>query len=149
MAQAISEMAKRKALRKFVKRRRLPAWTKGIIKRREPKPILPYLGAHSSEPHAILMKALWEKGYPAQAEVSMGGGRAYLGGSVVDVYIPVMKTVARVQGDYWHSNMQAQARDDARAIYLKAEGLRVVDVWERDIYTRLDWVIEQVIGWRR
>jgi len=106
---------------------------------------LPYLDTHTSKPEAILIKELLRRGIPAQSQVPIGGGHK-LGGAVIDIYIPTNKVGVRIQGDYFHGIAEARRRDAAQYIYLAGLGLRIVDIWERDIYQRLDWVINQITG---
>jgi hypothetical protein len=110
--------------------------------------VLPYLGPMASLPAKHLAKELMRRGYEIQAEVPMAGGTSTAGGMVVDIQIPAMKLVIRVQGEYWHTRAGIQSRDDAEALYLKGKGLRVVDVWVWDIDHRLDWVLTYQIGIR-
>ena len=109
---------------------------------------LPYLGPYASTPARKLARALIQHGYSIEAEVPFAGGNKYEGGMVVDFYLRSMKTVLRVQGTYWHTRPGSSARDDSQSFYLRAHKLRVVDIWESDINTRLDWVLEYQIGIR-
>ncbi len=109
-------------------------------------PPLPYLGPFASTPARILALRLVQMGYALRGEVPFGGGNQMRGGMIADIYIVNLRTVVRVQGEYWHRQPGAQARDDAQAIWLRARRLRVVDVWTWDILHRLDWVIREQIG---
>ena len=112
---------------------------------------LPYLGPYSSLVARLLTKRLMQLGYAVEAEVPFFGGRSVKGGQVADIFIRNMGnngTVVRVQGEYWHRREGSEARDDAQSLLLMSRGIRVVDVWENDIKTRLSWVIEQLIGRR-
>ncbi len=110
---------------------------------------LPYLGPYASIPQRILTQALIRRGEKVSYEVPFAGGRSKAGGMVVDIWLPNRGRrgmVIRVQGEYWHRTGNATAKDDAQSLYLRARGIVVIDVWERDILTRLKWVLETQMG---
>ena len=56
------------------------------------------------------------------------GGRMH-----VDIYIPSIRTVVEVDGQYWHSRRGAKGRDYRRDIVVKSFGYVVVRLPEEDI----------------
>jgi hypothetical protein len=113
------------------------------------EPNIPDLGPFASIPQRILTAALQKRGERVEFEIPFAGGRSKLGGMVLDLWLPnrgPAGTAIRVQGDYWHSLDPTRAQDDAQATYLRSRRIQVVDVWERDILQRLDWVLTQQIG---
>jgi len=110
------------------------------------EPALPELGPYSSLPEKIFARALMQRGIPFMTQVSVAGGRQAIGGFVLDFVLYTLGLVVRIQGDYWHTREGAIAKDAAQALLLKSRGQRLVDVWEHDILTRLDWVLREQIG---
>lgn len=83
---------------------------------------------------ARVAQALERLGYMFVPQVSFFGGGGWPGGSRVDFYLPNENTIIRVQGPF-HETLQAQARDTANAIALKAAGKLVVDIWHYEAET--------------
>ena len=68
-------------------------------------------------------------------------GRCYY-----DFYLPALETVVEVDGDYWHGNpkkykklnnqqKQIKKRDYEKELVLKENNLKLIRVWESDLYT--------------
>jgi hypothetical protein len=90
-------------------------------------------------PERIILKWLMIHEVAFEAQWAFGGGRRELGGAVIDfvVYGLADRPIAlRVMGEYWHGQQgpNHQARDDAQAARLRADGYLVVDLWEEAIY---------------
>ena len=56
-----------------------------------------------------------------------------LGSAKVDFVIPDRNLLLRVMGSYWHSGLEAKARDELSKERLMGEGWIVVDLWEPDL----------------
>ena len=56
-----------------------------------------------------------------------------LGSARVDFVIPDRNLLLRVMGSYWHSGLEAEARDRLGKEGLMAQGWIVVDLWEDDL----------------
>jgi very-short-patch-repair endonuclease len=61
---------------------------------------------------------------------------------VVDAYLPDNNTIVQVDGDYWHNLARVQKKDKSFNAYAKVCGIRVVRLWEHEIYED----IEKCIG---
>lgn len=72
--------------------------------------------------------------------------QASIGHFIVDAYVPALKLVIEVHGDYWHCNPTVYPdgpqnaiqrkdikRDRAKRTYLHRHGYQLVELWERDI----------------
>ena len=81
---------------------------------------------------------------------------------IVDFYLPNHNAIIEVFGDYWHGNpdkygnqegktplnenqKRQQGKDKARINYLKKCGYKVFVVWENDIYTDINKVMNKII----
>jgi DNA mismatch endonuclease (patch repair protein) len=112
-----------------------------------------------TKPELLLRRALWEKGYRYRKN------RGDLPGSP-DIVFPSARVIVFVDGDFWHGkNWKARqaklkrghnaeywirkieaniARDLERTCDLRAAGWIVLRVWESDISTNIDTVIQCV-----
>ena len=63
------------------------------------------------------------------------GGRYETGGAVVDVIIYDLRLAWRIQGDYFHTQINKQATDSVQRELLEAQGWTVVDIFGSDLET--------------
>jgi len=102
-------------------------------------------------PEFLVWKWLRDKGYQPDIDFrfqsSFFGGRLDLGGLVADFVIDaqIPPLVIRVQGDYWHRLPGRAARDFFEMVRLLELGFSVVDVWEDDLMTRLDFTMNEAM----
>ena len=75
-----------------------------------------------------------------------------LGSAVVDFVIADRNLCWRIMGGYWHSSLEAQARDELGKERLMNEGYIVVDLQEKDLTDaniertlRLAWMGQEVL----
>jgi len=118
-------------------------------------------GAVGTLPELCTMEWLERKRTPYEFQSAQMGGRRIAGGAVIDFLVDISAAgwyVWRVQGEYWHSGMETEARDEAQAerlMRLRIGGrpvAAVVDLWELDIYDRYPTVFELAeagVGMRR
>jgi len=104
----------------------------------EEEPILP--GLVATLPEKLVYQWLTKRGILFQFQTSLLGGRLERGGAVTDflLYDRVPQLVIRVQGSYWHKDIDRKADDQLQKERLINEGYAVVDAWEEDIYQRLN-----------
>ena len=57
-------------------------------------------------------------------------GIAEAGSATIDFILTERNIVLRVMGSYWHSGLEAEARDDFGKEQLINRGYQVVDLWE-------------------
>ena len=70
-------------------------------------------------------------------------GIAELGSATVDFIIGERRLALRCMGSYWHSSMEAKARDLLGKEKLIEKGYVVVDLWEEDLADdRIDRTME-------
>ncbi len=100
-----------------------------------------------TKPEFIVYRFLTEnkhlvEGVDFSFQSSRYGGKRLFGGIVIDFYIPERRMVWRVQGEQFHMlNNADRMRDEVSRIRLEQEGLKVVDLWVRDIETRPDYIL--------
>ena len=70
---------------------------------------------------------------PFRTQVKMFGYAGELGSATVDFIIDERNLALRCMGSYWHSSMEAKARDELGKERLINEGYIVVDLWEEDL----------------
>ncbi len=68
-----------------------------------------------------------------------------LGDAVADFLIFKQRLVWRVQGEYWHTGSQEEARDKIQKERLEGLGYTVIDLWERDLTNRFEYTMKQAI----
>ncbi len=83
-----------------------------------------------------LIKAGFMNNVDFNFQSSQMGGRQETGGQVADFILIAFKPqrVIRVQGDFWHSGSQREAKDLISKMALTARGFIVFDLFEHDIY---------------
>lgn len=79
-----------------------------------------------------------------QAQI-IGGYDRQLGDAIADFLLWDQSIILRVQGGYWHTGTTKLASDIVQKMNLQALGYTVVDVWEKDIKTRLETVMKAAI----
>ena len=91
---------------------------------------------------STLERLVWawleEHDIPFSYQQRMFGQAAELGTAVVDFIIPERNLALRCMGSYWHSSMEARARDQLGKERLIAEGYIVVDLWEEHLTDNID-----------
>lgn len=63
----------------------------------------------------------------------MFGYAGELGSATIDFILEGRNIVIRVMGSYWHSGLEAEARDEFGKEQLINQGYIVVDVWEENL----------------
>lgn len=82
---------------------------------------------------------LYNKGIPFDFQSwIIGGFDRQLGDALVDFVLPEQKTLLRVQGAYWHTGVEVEAKDIVQRARLEAMGYTVIDLQEKDIHDRLE-----------
>ncbi len=70
------------------------------------------------------------------------GGRTRFGGYLLDFYFNMRAEGWRVQGERFHlERAEDRARDAIAAVQLTSQGINVIDLWESDLLTRRDFVL--------
>lgn len=103
---------------------------------RLPRTLSVQIPASGTLPEQMVALALCWLKLPFQCQRSEDGGRLRLGGAVVDfvVWLGSKPTVLRCHGDYWHSLKDRKLKDAVQLERLRAQGYRVADLWEGEIY---------------
>jgi G:T-mismatch repair DNA endonuclease (very short patch repair protein) len=68
-----------------------------------------------------------------------------LGDAIADFVLIKEKIVWRVQGEYWHSSTNEQARDTIQKERLEGLGYTVVDLWQADLTDRFEYTMSQAV----
>ena len=77
----------------------------------------------------------------------LAGGRTQFGGFVADFYFPVRMEVWNPAGQQFHwTKPRDRARDILSRAVLAGRGIKEIFLWEEDMLTRPDYVLEQ--AWR-
>lgn len=104
-------------------------------------------------PERIINRWLIEKGHFVEGmdfnqQSSLEGGRAEMGGLVVDVLFPIMKIIIQVEGPT-HLEFLRSKKDEEQKGILEDMGFRVFNVWEREIYNEvlLEEVMRRIFNW--
>ena len=70
------------------------------------------------------------------------GGRTQFGGYILDYFFQMRMEGWRIQGERFHlEKPRDRARDQIAKAQLSARGLRILDLWEDDLMTRPDFVL--------
>jgi DNA mismatch endonuclease (patch repair protein) len=64
--------------------------------------------------------------------------------TLVDCYLPRLKTAIFADGNYWHRYPTGLVRDRRITATLRRRGYSVLRFWEVDIETRRDWVADKI-----
>ena len=71
------------------------------------------------------------------------GGRTRFGGFLLDYFFPVRNEGWRIQGERFHLLApQSRAKDRVSKTILENRGIKILDLWETDLLTRPDFVLE-------
>ena len=70
---------------------------------------------------------------PFDTQESMFGSYGEIGSAVIDFILPDKNIVLRIMGSYWHSTLEAKARDEFGKERLMNQGYIVVDLWEENL----------------
>lgn len=104
--------------------------------------------ANGSLPEFVTLQYLVDKrkqqpGIDFQYQSDFAGGRTQFGGFVLDFYFPIRAEAWRIQGNFFHQLQAAdRARDKIGRLLLTDRGLKVLDLWEDDLLTRPDFVLD-------
>lgn len=98
-----------------------------------------------SSAEKIVYAWLIDANIPFVGQKSLFGGTE-LGGTIVDFLLEDRGIALRVMGEYWHSSLEASARDEIAKEKLMEQGYIVCDIWERNLIPeRLDYTMSQAI----
>lgn len=76
------------------------------------------------------------------------GGRTKFGGYILDYFFNMRQEGWRIQGERFHlEKPRDRARDQLARVQLSARGLHVVDLWEDDLMSRPEFVLN--LAWER
>ncbi len=75
----------------------------------------------------------------------IGGFDRQIGDAIVDFVLKENNVVIRVQGEYWHTGAEVEAKDVIQKERLRDLGYSVVDVWGTDIQNQLEVVMTKAI----
>ena len=92
------------------------------------------------------MVAWWLRRHKIEFQYQAGflGGRRALGGQVADFVIPERMLILAPQGEYWHyASTEKRGRTLVGKLALQAQGWTVVFLLQRDLETRLDYVMRE------
>jgi len=78
----------------------------------------------------------------------IGGFSRQLGDAIVDFVLTDLNILFRVQGTYWHTSVEEKAKDSVQKLRLQSMGWKVVDLYENDLETRFDFVMQAAIQGR-
>ena len=76
---------------------------------------------------------LTKNNIPFEMQKTMFGAHGELGSATVDFLISGRNLALRVMGSYYHTSMEARARDEFGKEQLLNAGYQVVDLWEDDL----------------
>uniref|UniRef100_A0A6M3K6A0 DUF559 domain-containing protein n=1 Tax=viral metagenome TaxID=1070528 RepID=A0A6M3K6A0_9ZZZZ len=88
-----------------------------------------------SDIEAIVYDWLVKRSIEFTFQSSMMGGRYELGGAIADFRLDELYIILRVQGDYFHTQINKQATDSVQRELLESQGWTVVDIWGSDLET--------------
>ena len=113
--------------------------------------ILAKRGIRATEPEAIAYLWLEGQGYSEEEgtmdfQSGLWGGRAWLGGRVVDfiLYMPGIRGI-QIIGEYWHRDPIQQQDDEDTMARLEQIGIPTVRVRDSHLYAALDQVMSDAI----
>ena len=76
------------------------------------------------------------------------GGRTRFGGFILDFFFPVRREAWRIQGERFHLlRAKDRAKDSISRVIISGRGLKVIDLWEIDLLTRPNFVLD--LAWDR
>ena len=75
----------------------------------------------------------------------IGGFGSQLGDAKVDCVIPDRNIVIRVQGEYWHTGVDIEAKDALQKERLSSLGYIVIDIWTQDIQNMLQETMRKAL----
>lgn len=76
------------------------------------------------------------------------GGRTRFGGYILDFFFPLRREGWNVQGERFHLEAPvSRARDAIMKIQLMGEGLKLIRLWEDDLLTRPDFILN--LAWEQ
>lgn len=94
---------------------------------------IPIEEVYGSLPERILYKEFQRRRVTFSYQSSMLGGRLELGGMVADFILYDYGAVVRVQGTYWHTGAEPEARDAQQKAILENRGWDVWDIWDWEV----------------
>lgn len=88
---------------------------------------------------------LTKRKIPFRTQVKMFG-IAEIGSATVDFILDERGLAFRCMGEYWHSSLEARARDDFGREQLVNDGYIVIDLWEENLSAdRIDRTMEMAL----
>ena len=110
---------------------------------------IPITQVYGSIPERILYKELERRKVTFTFQSSMLGGRLQLGGMVADFILADYGAVIRVQGTFWHTGIEAEARDAYQKAIIENKGYDCWDAWDWEILDEdimNDWLERHLEG---
>ena len=113
-------------------------------------------GILGSVPELMVYSWLEGRSIPFEFQSAMYGGRGIKGGQVLDFilkHLPELM-VWRVMGDYWHTRPGTPEQDRLERVMLLGANIggesvsAVVDLWESDIYDRMETTMRAAMAGR-
>ena len=86
-----------------------------------------------SDLEAIVYNWLTKHSIEFSFQSSMMGGRYESGGAIADFTIYELNLILRIQGDYFHTQINKQATDSVQRELLEAQGWTVIDIYGSDL----------------
>lgn len=97
-------------------------------------------------PEWVVFKWLTDHNVEFEYQSPFEGGRLSIGGAVADFVLPSPRLILRVMGEYWHyGDVERQASDVLQKERMLVEGWGVVDLRERDLQERPNYVMGQAL----
>lgn len=111
----------------------------------------------STEPETVLRSALWKRGlrYRVNAKTPVGRPDVVVESKKLAVFIdgcfwhgcPLHYVRPRTRDEFWSAKLAENVARDMRQVdELEALGWRVVRVWEHEVFTNLDGIVERILA---
>ena len=111
----------------------------------------------NTEPETVLRSALWKRGlrYRVHAKTPVGRPDVVVASKKLAVFIdgcfwhgcPLHYVRPRTRDEFWSAKLAENlARDMRQVDELEALGWRVVRVWEHEVFTNLDGVVDRILA---
>ena len=111
----------------------------------------------NTQPETVLRSALWKRGlrYRVNAKTPVGRPDVVVASKKLAVFIdgcfwhgcPLHYVRPRTRDEFWSAKLAENlARDMRQVDELEALGWRVVRVWEHEVFTNLDGVVDRILA---